>query len=84
MITEWIFEVFTFIPRFIISSLPAVDIRIPDGVFEGIYGLLGGVAYIMPIAGLMPILYISLGMDAVKIAMAGLVRVKSFIPTMGS
>jgi len=83
MIIEAILGVFLLIPKAILSLLPEIDVRIPDNVFGGLDNILSGIGYVLPIKGLLPILVISLAMSLFKIPMAILVRVKSFIPTMG-
>jgi hypothetical protein len=83
MITEAIINVFLSIPRLLVSVLPTVDTQIPDGVFSGMTALLYGIAWALPLTALMPILIITFGLDIFRVIMAIIVRIKSFIPTMG-
>ena len=83
MITETIISLFTFIPLQLLKALPDFSIEFPDSVFDGFVNILSGLAYILPIAGLLPIFAISIGMSVFKVAWALVIRTKSFIPTMG-
>lgn len=84
MLLKWILEIVSFLPRVILGWLPNFSFEIPDGMFEGIQYLTYGLGYILPMKGLLPILIISLGVTTFQITVAIIVRIKSFIPTMGS
>jgi hypothetical protein len=83
MITEAILSIFLAIPRFIVSILPSVEAQLPDNVFAGMNTFLYGVAFILPVAALLPILIVSFSVDIFRVFMALAVRIKSFIPFMG-
>ena len=84
MILEAIFSLLLFIPKLIFSLIPTISIEIPENVFAGVSGVIGVVAYLFPIGALLPILVLSLTLDSARIIMAIIVRIKSFIPGMGS
>lgn len=84
MITEAIFKIFLVIPNLLINLLPAITWTIPAGIFDVLGSIMHGLAYFLPLPGLVPILVFSTSFYAVKIVWALLLRIKSFIPTMGS
>jgi len=84
MITDFIFSVLTAPLHLLLNLLPAVSIAIPNNVFTGFNSILGMLGFIFPVAGLLPILAISLSIKGFHIIWALIIRVKSFIPTMGS
>lgn len=84
MITESIMNMFLFIPRVIIDMIPVTTIDLPNSVTGVATQLLDGVGYVFPILGLMPILLNSILLDIFKVTWALLIRIKSFIPTMGA
>lgn len=84
MITDIILDVLMAIPLVLLSLLPDVNISIPDGVFNWLITTCNAVGYLLPVKSLMPIFAIMLSVNGFKIAWAILLRVKSFIPSMGS
>lgn len=86
MITDLIINVLLGLPYLLLSSLEPLDfnIKFPDDIFEILKDLCVGVAYVLPVARLMPILITRIGIAIFKICWASVIRVKSFIPTMGS
>lgn len=84
MITDIILDFFLCLPKLLLKALPAVDVSIPDNVFNGINDFIAGVAYLYPVPECMPIITISLGISMFKIVWALTIRIKSFIPTMGA
>lgn len=86
MITDLIINVLMGLPYLLLSSLQSLDfnIKFPDDLFEIIKDLSVGVAYVLPITRLMPILIARIGIAIFKICWASVIRVKSFIPTMGA
>lgn len=84
MITDKIFDVLFYVPLLLAKALPEIDLAIPDNVFNGINTFLSNVGYVIPIRALMPILISSLSISTFKISWALLIRIKSFIPTMGA
>lgn len=84
MITDLLLSALSAVPLMLLSLLPSVDITIPNGVFDWLISTCNTVAYILPIKALMPIFILMLSINAFKIAWALVLRVKSFIPMMGS
>lgn len=69
---------------FELLSLPVIgNLEIPNDVFNGISGFLANVAYILPVKDLLPILIVSAGLDHFTTIWSLILRIKSFIPTMG-
>lgn len=68
----------------IIGLLPKVNITLPSSLFNSLHSLLYGVGYLLPLKGLVPIFVMSLSLSLFKITMAIILRIKSFIPTMGN
>jgi hypothetical protein len=83
MITEAILSVFLAIPRFLVSILPTVAVRLPENIFDTLENFLYGVAWFLPITALLPILLLSFAVDIFRAVMALFVRVKSSLPFMG-
>lgn len=84
MITDKIIDVLLALPLLLIDSLPEVDFHIPDDIMNGVSVFLLNIAYFAPIKELLPILIISLSIKSFQIAWALIIRIKSFIPTMGA
>lgn len=84
MITEALINVFLFLPKLLLQALPDIDISIPKDVFDTLQNFLFNLEYIFPIVELLPILVISISLSLFKIAWALVIRIKSFIPTMGA
>ena len=84
MITEALINVFLFLPKLLLQSLPDIDISIPKDIFDTLQNFLLNLEYIFPIVELLPILVISISLSLFKIAWALVIRIKSFIPTMGA
>lgn len=85
MVTDAIINTLLFVPYKILSSLPLPDIEfsLPDDVFNGILQFIQTVAYIMPVKGLLVWVTFTILLDNFRIIWAFILRVKSFIPTMG-
>lgn len=84
MITEALINVFLFLPKLLLQALPDINISIPKDVFDTLQNFLLNLEYIFPIVELLPILVISISLSLFKIAWALVIRIKSFIPTMGA
>lgn len=84
MITEALINVFLFLPKLLLQALPDIVISIPKDVFDTLQNFLLNLEYIFPIVELLPILVISISLSLFKIAWALVIRIKSFIPTMGA
>jgi hypothetical protein len=84
MIIEGVFSLLLFIPELLLSLLPTITIELPDNVLSGANSLFGAIGYIFPVAALLPIVVMSIALDSFRIIVAIVIRIKSFIPTMGS
>lgn len=86
MITDVIFNILFFIPYGLLSALDSFNIKftIPADMFEIIKDLTVGVNYVVPVDGLMPIFITMISLSIFKIVWAIVIRIKSFIPAMGS
>ena len=86
LITNAIFSVFNFVIESILSilSLPVVgNLSIPDDSFEALKKILANIAYIVPVNHFMIMLGFSFVLSNFKTIWALILRIKSFIPTMG-
>lgn len=83
MILEQIIELFMFIPQLLVSLLPTIDISLPESLFEALGSIFYGVGWCMPVAALSPILVAESALIIFKLVLAIIVRIKSFIPTLG-
>jgi len=84
MITDFLLNLVVSVPMMLLDAMGDFSIAIPAGVFDGLFIVLANVAFFVPIGGLMPILQISFSIKGTQILWALLIRVKSFIPTMGA
>lgn len=86
MITEAILNFLFYLPYSILQAVSVADvtISIENNTFEIIKDLTCGVAYVVPVARLMPIFLTRIGLMIFKVSWAIIIRVKSFIPTMGN
>jgi len=84
MITDFILNILFSIPYFLVKTMPDINISIPDNVFNGIESFVCNVAYVFPIKVLLPIIFISTSFDVFRITWALIIRIKSFIPSMGA
>lgn len=84
MITESILNIFLGIPELLIMLIPTTDIRLPTDILSGASSILQGIGYVVPIGALSPIFVTDFVLTNFKIIWALIIRVKSFIPTMGA
>lgn len=84
MITEFILNLLCFIPNKLLDGLGSLSISIPDDVFNGFNSIFSNLGYIFPIKGLLVIISISISIKVFQIVWALILRIKSFIPTMGA
>lgn len=86
MITDAIINIIFLIPYGLLSAMDSLNIvlSLPADMFEIIKDLTVGVNYVVPIERLMPIFVVMISLSVFKIVWAIVIRVKSFIPTMGS
>lgn len=84
MITDFIINVLCALPNLLLDSMQNFNLEIPANIFNGFNSILNLLGFMFPVAGLLPILVISFGIKYFQIMWALLIRIKSFIPTMGS
>ena len=84
MITDFIINVLCALPNLLLDSMQNFNLEIPENIFNGFNSILNLLGFMFPVAGLLPILVISFGIKYFQIMWALLIRIKSFIPTMGS
>lgn len=83
MIVELLFSpVFTLL-RSLVGLLPSVSFALPDGLFDAVHSIFYGVGWCLPVAALSPILVVEVALIGFKLVLAIVVRIKSFIPTLG-
>lgn len=85
MITDAILAFLMFLPKQLIEALPILDatLTVPNEVGVGFASLFYGLAYMLPLKGLIPILIYRNAFLIFRIGMAIATLIKSFIPTMG-
>lgn len=85
MITEAILSVFLYPISLLILGLDFVlpTISIPAGVFDGLGTLIGFAAFFLPLGSILPIFLIRFGLTNFDLIWKVVLRLKSFIPTMG-
>lgn len=84
MITETILNVLCSPLLLLLDILPSVSVTIPDSIFAQLDSFFGLLGYVFPMASLCTILGIKISLKLAKITVALVVRIKSFIPTMGA
>lgn len=84
MIVDAILDLILSIPLALLDTLPDINLEISDNVFSGMETFFANVAYALPVVQLLPILIISNALMLFRVAWAIVIRVKSFIPTMGA
>lgn len=83
MIFTAIINLFLNLFKGFINLLPTINITIPSGICTTIANFFAGVTYFFPIRALLPILIFSISLVGFKIVYSLILKVKSFIPTMG-
>ncbi len=87
MIIDKILDFLFYFPLLLLETLPDLDLAIPDDVLNivnGIDNFIYNVAYVVPFSRLSGILVISISISTLQILWALILRIKSFIPTMGA
>lgn len=84
MITEGILNILAFIPNALLDSMNSISISIPDNIFVGLDSIFNCLGFLFPISGLLIILTLSFTIKSFQIIWSIILRVKSFIPTMGA
>lgn len=70
----------------LISAFKLIDtftFTIPVGVFNGLVTLAKDLGYLFPISAIVPIIGFKLGLRVISFTWSIVLKVKSFIPTMG-
>lgn len=84
MITEALINLFLTLFKGFISILPSLNFTIPDNICNTIANFFSGITYFFPVKQLLPILGFSISIVAFRILFTLIIRIKSFIPGMGS
>lgn len=84
MIIDAIFSVILAVPNALLGALGSVSLSIPGGFIQGLGSVFSSINYFVPIRSLLPIVVIELAVIGFKIIWAIVLRVKSFIPSMGA
>jgi hypothetical protein len=84
MIIEKILEVVLGVANWLLDLLPDLSFDLPTGFIAVIGNIFYGINYFVPINQVLPILVISFGITGFRIVYATILRLKSFIPTMGN
>lgn len=84
MITEGILNILAFIPNLLLDNISSISLSIPDNIFEGLNSIFNCLGFLFPISGLLIILGTSFAIKGFQIIWALIIRIKSFIPTMGA
>jgi len=84
MIIDAILGVLLAVPNMLLDGMGNIGITIPDGVFSFLSSVLPFLGYLLPIVALLPLMGIEMAVMIFKIVWAIILRVKSFVPTMGA
>lgn len=83
MITEGILNILAFLPNLLLDSMVGISISIPENIFDGLNSIFGCLGFVFPVSGLLVILSLSFLIKNFQIIWSLILRIKSFIPTMG-
>lgn len=84
MITQAILYVICTPVLLLLDILPNVSVEIPSTAFDNIDSFFSLLGYVFPMTTLVTIIGIKISLKLAKITIALIVRIKSFIPTMGA
>lgn len=84
MITEGILNFIASIPNSFLDNMEGMTLTIPENIFDGLNSIFNCLGFLFPISGLLIILGISLAIKGFQTIWSIILRVKSFIPTMGA
>lgn len=70
--------------KLLLSALPTIGVSMPAGVFDVLTDTMAFIGYMLPVDTIITCFGIRLGMASFRQIIALIVRIKSFIPTMGS
>lgn len=68
----------------LLDLLPDLDLEIPNDIYGPLEDAFEGVSYVFPIVPLLPIIISSTALSVFRVVWACVIRIKSFIPTMGA
>lgn len=68
----------------LLELLPSVSITLPDDIFSSMNSLFASLGFILPMTSLCLIIVSKITLKLAKITIAFIVRIKSFVPTMGA
>lgn len=68
----------------LLNLLPSVSVTIPSDIFTSMDSLFSSLGYILPMGTLCIIIASKITLKLAKITIAFVVRIKSFVPTMGA
>lgn len=83
MLFKFIIDLFLALPCSMISLIPVVNCTLPDNIFATASVIFAYAGYFMPVDGLMTIILLGLALDNTHLIWSIILRIKSFIPTMG-
>lgn len=84
MITELLLNIFCTPLLLLLDVLPSITVTIPNNAFTSINSLFSTLGYIFPMSTYVIIIGLKTSFKLAKITIALVVRIKSFIPTMGA
>lgn len=85
MILDAILGFILAVPNFLLDSLTSIgSLVIPNGAFDWWFNVFKVLNYVFPVWSLLPIIYITIAITGFSFVYSIILRVKSFIPTMGS
>jgi len=84
MVTESILYLITSLPNLLLNNIGTINLNIPNDIFDGLNSIFNLLGFIFPISGLMVILSLSMSIKLFEIVWSLLLRIKSFIPSMGA
>lgn len=84
MITKAILYVICSPILLLLDLLPSVSVTLPNDIFASMDSLFSSLGFILPMTSLCIIIASKITLKLAKITMALIVRIKSFVPTMGS
>lgn len=87
MIVDKILDCLFYLPLLLLETLPDLDLAFPDdlmNIASGIDNFLCNIAYVVPFSRIQGIFIISIAIKSFQILWALVIRIKSFIPTMGA
>lgn len=84
MITDLIIMILISPAILLINMLPTISITLPENLVYSISNIFAGLGYFLPVGLILALLGIQIALMSSRILVALVVRIKSFIPTMGA